>query len=682
MTRRARATRRRSRDTGSLIVDPITSELLDLDRAASSGLVAERLQALRKAFAGETDPIRIETIKAELVRRLKQHNITGAARLAEAVFERPPSAEHQLEDTVDHTLPLINSADLNLPKIAEQAWAALQAANKTRPVLFRVGATISRLESGALQLCTQDRLRYQLARVATWYHKKSTRSSLPPLHVVRDMLARPDPPVPELERIVGAPVFAPDGTLLMTPGYHPAGRVYYEPSGLEVAAISAAPSDDELQAAVRTLEEPLTDFPFGGDPERAHALAFLLLPFARAMIDGPTPLHLFEKPAPRTGASLLVSVLTLPVLGRPVAMMTAARDSEEWRKRLLAKLSGTPSIVVIDNVRARLDSEHLASVLTAWPSWEDRPMGQSEMRELPVRCIWAATGNNPALSNELAGRVVRIRLDAKTDTPWEGRSYRIPKLLEWVTRHRGELVHAALTLWRAWLARGRPPAPTTATLKGFEAWSFAMGGVLATAKIPGFLGNVQEVYALSDFEGAETRRLVRLWWDRFDERPVGTQELYPLAEEADLSLKGASERGRRTSLGARLASLRDRRFVLETDGESVALVLGSAGRDHSAAQWRLFRAPSSEKGSPGSPGSPASAQAFLGLPENKDGQSPRLGEPREPGEPGEPVPALPRVFGDWTCPACQVLNAGGSPCELCSAPAPVRDSPRREEGSA
>ena len=145
-------------------------------------------------------------------------------------------------------------------------------------------------------------------------------------------------------------------------------------------------------------------------------MALLLLPFVRELIEGPTPLHLIEKPTPGTGAGLLSDVLTYPFLGQTVSVMAEGGDDDEWRKRITAKLMSGGSIVLIDNLRRVVDSGALSAALTT-DSWEDRILGQSNMAKVPVRTVWIATGNNPALSNEIARRVVRIRLDSHVGQP-------------------------------------------------------------------------------------------------------------------------------------------------------------------------------------------------------------------------------------------------------------------------
>src|SRR5207244_824979 len=104
---------------------------------------------------------------------------------------------------------------------------------------------------------------------------------------------------------------------------------------------------------------------------------------------------------------------------------------------------------------------------------------------VPVRCGWAATGNDPTLSSEIARRAVRVRLDTGSDDPTSGRDFKIPDLLAWLRQRRAELVWACLVLTRAWIAKRRPQGDLV--LASFESWSRVMGGILQVAGIPGFL---------------------------------------------------------------------------------------------------------------------------------------------------------------------------------------------------
>ena len=80
----------------------------------------------------------------------------------------------------------------------------------------------------------------------------------------------------------------------------------------------------------------------------------------------------------------------------------------------------------------------------------------SEIARSPIRCLWIATGNNPEFSNEIARRLVRIRLDPNVERPAQRSGFRHPDLMAWVRANRARLVAACLTLCQAWIAAGRP----------------------------------------------------------------------------------------------------------------------------------------------------------------------------------------------------------------------------------
>src|SRR5205085_351004 len=113
-------------------------------------------------------------------------------------------------------------------------------------------------------------------------------------------------------------------------------------------------------------------------------------------------------------------------------------------KRITAKLRSGSPFILIDNLRHRLDSAAVSAGITT-TTWEDRILGVSEVARLPVRCAWMATGNNPAMSTEIARRTVRIRMDAKLDRPWLRTGFRHANLRHWATDNRGLLVWSALT---------------------------------------------------------------------------------------------------------------------------------------------------------------------------------------------------------------------------------------------
>ena len=502
-------------------------------------------------------------------------------------------------------LPVLRADEGNLRRATDRAWSAILASNRT-PWLFRLGGLpnwVTPDDEGRPVAATvsEERLRHMLAKLADWRKvtaKGETIPAPPPTGVVKSLLATPDPGLPILAGIVTTPVFGRGGVLLTEPGYHPDARLLYRPTtGFRLPSVPDRPSAQEIAAARSLLlDDLLGDFPFTSTAERAHALALLLLSFLRAMIDGPTPLHLIEKPTPGTGATLMVDVIATVLTGVGASVMTEGRDDEEWRKRITAKLRQIPSLVLIDNLREQLDSSALAAALTA-PFWEDRILGQSEMTRLPIRCGWVATGNNPTFSNEMARRLVRIRLDAHTDQPWRRDSFRHPDLMVWVRANRGRLVAACLTLCQAWIVAGRPRG--SRSIGSYEIWAQTLGGVLEVAGVEGFLGNLDEMMAASDSEGGAWRAFIQTWWDRFGTAEVSASDLYGHAKMADppLPLGGRDEAAQRIRFGLALRKLRDRAFRISDRMVHVR----PGGALHNAQRWRLTPSPKCDTGNPSQP---------------------------------------------------------------------------------
>jgi putative DNA primase/helicase len=489
------------------------------------------------------------------------------------------------------SLPALRADEGDLARAVDRAWSLLLTSNQP-PWLFRTAGLPTWIvpddESRPFaSTVTEERLRYMLAKIALWRRIGRTGELVPtspPTALVKSLLATPDPGLPILSGIVTTPVFGRSGTLLTEPGYHPDARLLYHAiPGFKVPQIPEHPSPEQIAEARNLLQDDLFgDFPFTSLAERAHAISLLLLGFVRALINGSTPLHLIEKPSPGTGATLMVDAISTIVTGTGTLVMTESRDDEEWRKRITAKLRQIPAIVLIDNLRSKLDSSSLAAALTA-PFWEDRILGVSETVRLPIRCVWIATGNNPEFSNEMARRLVRIRLDARVDQPWRREAFKHPDLMGWVRANRARLVAACLTLCRAWISAGRPRGQSS--IGSYEAWAQTMGGILEVAGIEGFLENLDDMMAASDSEGAMWRGFISSWWDRFGTAEVSSGDLYELAItcEPPLPLGSGNERSQRTRLGKSLGRMRDRVFAVDER----SLRIGEAGTYQGAKRWNL-----------------------------------------------------------------------------------------------
>lgn len=423
-----------------------------------------------------------------------------------------------------------------LRDVTADATGILDEANNP-PCLFIRSGDLARVTSDEhgrpiIGAVGTDELRHRLAEVATFVHvgEEGERDADPPVALAQNILAAWTWPFPPLLGVVEAPCLRPDGSLLTAPGYDPQTRLYHVPAdGLHVPTIPDRPTATELATAVDMLLDLLGDFPFDSEASLANTLALMLTPILRPAIAGPVPLALVDAPQAGSGKSLLGEVVAQIATGRAAALMTAARDDAEWEKRITALLLTGATVILIDNVAGTLDAPSLAAVLTA-ETWQARPLGRNqETLVVSPRAVWVGTGNNLSLAGDMPRRCYWVRLDAQSSRPWQRSGFRYPNLVSHVAEHRGELLGALLTIARAWFAAGQPEPQGAPELGKFEAWRHAVGGALHVAGVPGFLANLESMYATSDAEGDEWQRFVETWAEAFGDRPVTAARLCEVA---------------------------------------------------------------------------------------------------------------------------------------------------------
>jgi hypothetical protein len=439
-----------------------------------------------------------------------------------------------------------------------------------KPFLFQNGGALVRI-AGAdahtrIEALGETAMYGILARSANWHKvtEEAVVAAPPSKDTARDMLVNPAPELPPLDSVVRTPTFGRDGTLITSPGYHRADALWmFRDEALDMPEVPANPSREQVaRARALLVDELLVDFPFVRDSDRAHAVAAILLPFLRRLIRGLAPIHLIEAPTQGSGKGLLASLISIVSTGLSAEGRTVPESEDEIRKMITAELVTGRPIILLDNLseKRKLESSALASVVTV-PWWTDRLLGESEMLHLRNNALWLMTGNNPRLSDELSRRCIRLRIDPRIDMPWLRAGFKHPLITEWAQENRPALVHAALTLIQAWISAGRPSHGTR--LGSFEKWSEVMGGVLEVAGIPGFLGNLNELYEASDSDGQMWREFTAAWWDAFREEPKRVSVLTQFCEERDLMLTvrgDGSARSQQTRLGKALAAKRDRVF--------------------------------------------------------------------------------------------------------------------------
>jgi putative DNA primase/helicase len=485
-------------------------------------------------------------------------------------------------DTDDRPYIELQGGDLHLQ--ADLAWEALtEGDDPQHPEVLLRGDTLVRVwqdgERARLEPHSQPSLRDQLSRRARFV--RNGQRVNPTQELAQVLLSRPPSKMPNarrVDRVVDVPVFGADESLLLAGGYHEGARTYYLPDP-EVGKLSTLSTDlgtrhADLASAVGVITDDLLgDFPFRDDASRAHAVAMLLEPFARALIGqhDPTPMYAVIAPTEGSGKTLLTRLLLLPSCGRVTPTPEPSRDGDEFRKRMTALLVGAPAYVWFDNASRALDSSVLAAALTA-TRWTDRILGHTRMADVPISNLWVVTGNNLQGSGEIIDRLVPIWLDAGVEKPRErrgpttgeraGRAWRHEDILEWSRENRNLLVSAAITIIGDWLVgtqevdlEGENRAHHLGYVPGsYERWARVMGGILKHAGVDGFLDNKPQLKDEADDARGDDAHFLQTWAE---------SELEPLTLEAlVLAVESGGELYEHLPTALRVESLADKKKAL------------------------------------------------------------------------------------------------------------------------
>ncbi len=491
----------------------------DMSQAYPKYSAAETEEKLRQAM-GSAGPATCTFIENDLGQKqfcsqcrhygkIKSPIVLGVPKRARPDTENGLAPEWR-RNVDGRRLPNIQATDRQLRDISREALDALRLFNDPPALFARTGKVVCVTEEEfgrhIISEASDRILRNRLTRSADFYEVglQGIRNCMPPMDVVRDILATP--PIewlfPPLQGIIESPALREDGTLITLPGYDGASRLFHAPDpALILPDIPEQPTTDHIEVAIEMVLDIIADFPFVDGASRANAIAAMLTPVCRPAIKGPTPLGLFDATTQGTGKTLLSEVVSLIVSGREGALFSAPREAEEWRKQLTSVLREGSTIVIIDNVNYRLDSADLCKALTE-TIHGDRILGQSQTINLPVRCTWIATGNNLQLGGDMLRRCYWVRMDAKCSRPFERTGFRHKRLKQYVLVHRGELIAALLVLARSWFIAGCPE-PDVTPVGSFEDWTTIVGGILQHAGVEGFLANSTQLYKQADAESVQ-----------------------------------------------------------------------------------------------------------------------------------------------------------------------------------
>jgi len=443
----------------------------------------------------------------------------------------------------DQELPEVVCTNRQLRDKADDTLYILYEHNRASPEVFQRGGYLVRVcfdekHNPYIDVLGEGALRGILTRITNFVNIRTSKNGdtvitglSPPLDVVQNILTLKRWEFPSLLAITPTPIIRKDGTIVTKHGYDAETGFYYH-GNANIPDIPENPTEDDVQRAVALIKESLWDFPFDSVGSRANAVAALVTPVVRPLIDDLVPLAAFDKPQQGTGATILCHAVAVIATGTEGGTMGGYRNDEEWRKSITSTLMKGQTVVIIDNVDGVLYSPSLATVLTT-PIWKDRLLGHSEDALIPNTVCWMANGNNLKLKGDLPRRAYWVKIDAQEAQPWlrPPEKFLHPHLIPWLKEHRGEILAAILTLARAWVMAGKPAPRAPIVIGSFPRWCEVIGGILEYGGITGFLSNLEEMYTAMDSETPAWEVFLELWHQTFGDKEVRLAEVTELAKD-------------------------------------------------------------------------------------------------------------------------------------------------------
>jgi hypothetical protein len=399
------------------------------------------------------------------------------------------------------------------------------------------GVQRGRLAINPLDVCG---LRLALSEACPWEQydgrSKAYVPTDPPIEVARSLVARATTwsNIPILAGVVETPMLRPDGSVFDQPGYDPRTGLLFDPGGVDFPPIPDEPTRDDALAALETVMDVLSDFPFVNEASLAVALSGLMTPFIRRACPI-VPLHVYTAGMMGSGKSALASIPSYIATGRPPPMMSQADPTEE-KKRTLALLMSGRSIIVYDNLVDELKSSALSIALTS-ETYSGRVLGVSEMADPRSMASFYVTGNNAVLSEDLTTRALICALDPDCERP-ERRKFKIDDLRKEVPERRGKLASAILTMVRGYLAAGEPEGKVPSSR--FRHHDRLVRRVLIWLG----LADPWESIKLIEARDPVTQRLgalVTAWYDVWGSKPTKVKDAIREAEREEMPGESAAK---------------------------------------------------------------------------------------------------------------------------------------------
>jgi hypothetical protein len=292
--------------------------------------------------------------------------------------------------------------------------------------------------------------------------------------------------VPHVARIIDVPIpirTKNDEIIFPKPGLNKEVGIFLNPNAPTLCEMP-------LEEAIQILEKAHSGFCWRNDnneklqQSKIHAFARILTPFARGLIgfNERVPLWFYDGNRPRCGKDYLAGVSQIVYLSHAFEDAALSRNPEETHKRITAALRNGRRFMHFANCQYTLDDPYLIQAITG-TTYGSRALGSNEAEadlQLLNEIDYSLSANSITYREDVEPRIRKIAL-AYFEENENGRIFPNPRLHEWVSDNRAEILSAIYSIFTHWIKVGCSMGKTP--FISFPRWAEIVGGVMAAANL-------------------------------------------------------------------------------------------------------------------------------------------------------------------------------------------------------
>ncbi len=313
--------------------------------------------------------------------------------------------------------------------------------------------------------------------------------------------------LPYLTGLLECPTVTPDGRIIKDKGYDAeTGLLLIDDLDINV---EDKPAKEDIEQAMATVHDIISEYEFETKVDYAVAFSAILTSVTRRVL--PTsPFFAIDATKAGSGKTKFAECLSTVGTGRnPTLLNIPPNEPKEEEKRYDSVLIAGDSVILVDNVEHTVKSDRLCSIGTQ-ESVGARLLGFSKFLTLPSNSMWIFTGNNIQFAGDITRRVLKTRINTKTENPEEREFEKDCK--QYTVDNRKQIVEAVITVLKAY--HQADDKPKLSAYGSYEEWSKFIRGAcmwLGLADPVEAKRNIQN----DDYEKNRLTALLESWYQAF-----------------------------------------------------------------------------------------------------------------------------------------------------------------------